>query len=69
MNLIFNDWPEEHDVTEVWLTKIEGEGMITQASLDFDRRSAEEKAAALNEGIPALATVLGPFVLATSSDS
>ena len=70
MKLIFNEWPEgDAEITEVYFTKIEGENTITQASLDFDRRSAEEKAAALNEGIPAIrATVIGPFVLAGSGD-
>ena len=53
MKLIFNEWPEgDGEITEVYFTKIEGENTITQVSLDFDRRSAEEKAAALNEGIP-----------------
>ena len=30
MRLVFNEWPEGREVTEVYFTKIEGERAITQ---------------------------------------
>ena len=65
MKLVFEEWPAQDDAIEVWLTRLEGEGTVTQASLDFSREAAEEKAAAINAKLPGLATVLGPFVLAS----
>ena len=43
MNFCFNQWPERGEVIELWLTKLEGEGTITSASFEFDRKTAEEK--------------------------
>jgi len=65
MNFIFNQWPERSEVIELWLTKLEGEGMVTQASFEFNREAAEEKAAGINGAAPGIATVIGPFVLAS----
>lgn len=63
MKLIFVEWPESGDVFEVWITKIEGPDVVTQASLDFSKEAADAKAAVLNEGIPGVARVIGLFVL------
>ena len=69
MKLIFTEWPEgDGQITEVWFTKLEGPGMITQASLEFDQQGAEQKAAAINAELPGLATVLGPYVLRAQGD-
>lgn len=68
IELIFHVWPEDGDVREVWFTKIEGEGVVTQASLEFSRRAAVEKANALNQRMPGLASVLGPYRLTRTPD-
>jgi len=65
MNFCFNQWPERGEAIELWLTKLEGEGTSTQASFEFDRKAAEEKAAGINAAAPGVATVVGPFVLAS----
>ena len=61
MKLRFEEWPETGDVTELWLTKLEGEGVITQACFAFSRADAEEKAAVFNNESPGIASVVGPF--------
>lgn len=65
MSLIFNEWPEDRrEIAEIWLTKIEGESVITQASLDFSREEAEKKFSILAQNLPGvLVTLLGPFRL------
>lgn len=68
MSFMFNTWPEGDEVREVWFTKIQGEGIFTQATLEFSQEAALEKARALNRYIPGQASVLGPFRLRKCQD-
>jgi len=69
LRLIFEEWPEDRQVSEIWLTKLEGEGVVTQASLNFSREAAATKAAVFQAEAPGIASVVGPFILGPKARS
>ncbi len=63
MKIVMQEWPKDITVLrEVYLVRMDVEGMVKQAQLCFTRKEATDLMRCLNRTIPNSATVLGPYL-------
>lgn len=65
IKLVMQEWPEGVTVLrELYLVRMQGEGIVKQVQTCFSRREAEDLARCLNRNIGAgTADVLGPYLV------
>ncbi len=63
VKIVMQEWPEGITVLrEVYIVRMDGDGMVKQAQLCFTREEATKLAGCLNRVMPGSATVLGPYL-------